>query len=229
MPTDTSTTMPDTTSSQSPERLQQAASGIMDQAGRTAERQASMTMSRAGEALDQVARAVRESGSQLREQRPEFADVADMAAQRVEGVSTFLREHDAREVLDEAERFARRQPALVIGGGLVLGLLAGRLLRSGAEPQTSMDQANWSGGAGTYRGSNGWSGGSSSDVSSTTIGATAGMSSPGSGYGTGYGASYDTGANGLQDATAENLLATDAAAGTSETSSKKRSRSTGAD
>ena len=152
---------------QAPERLADAASGLLDQAGRTATTQASRTMDRAGETLEQVARVVRDSGNQLRQDRPEIAGVVDTVAERVEQASTYLREHDAQQVIGEVERFARRQPALVVGGGLVVGLLAGRLLRSGAEPMT-----NGSSSRQFAQGSSSWPTGST----------------PGSGYGTGYGA-----------------------------------------
>lgn len=200
---------------QSPERLTQAASGVLDQAGRTAETQASRTMDKAGETLEQVARAVRDSGNQLREQRPEIAGIADTAAEKVEQVSAYLREHDAREVFSEAERFARRQPALVVGGGLALGLVIGRLLRSGAEPQQGqassgkdLDQGGMRGylrgGSADPTGQSGWYGGTNG-----------GGSTPGNGYGTGYGTAYDAGTGGLGD-TADNLAATDAAVGDAE-------------
>ena len=203
------------TTGQSPERLTQAASGVLDQAGRTAETQASRTMDKAGEALDQVARAVRDSGNQLREQRPEIAGIADTAAEKVEQVSAYLREHDAREVFSEAERFARRQPALVVGGGLALGLVIGRLLRSGAEPQQGQGSSSYDQGQGGMRG---YLGGSASDTTGQSGwygGTNGGGSTPGNGYGTGYGTAYDAGTGSLGD-TADNLAATDAAAGSTD-------------
>ncbi|HET7472166.1 MAG TPA: hypothetical protein VFJ71_03475 [Candidatus Limnocylindrales bacterium] len=219
MPSDTTSVTQSAATSHTPSRLGDAAGDVLDQAGRTAERQASTAMTKAGDTLDQVARAVRDSGDQLRTDRPEIANVADTAAQRVEEIATYLRAHDAREILDEAERIARRQPALVVGGGLLLGLIAGRLLRSGAEPTTSNGSAQyWSGGAGSgsgahgeasYRGASGWSGGGSSDVSSSR---PAGSSMPTSGYGTGYGATYDSTVDDVPSTAAGNLAATDAAA-----------------
>lgn len=213
MPSDTMQTSTDgmSSSGQSPERLTQAASGVLDQAGRTAETQASRTMDKAGEALEQVARAVRDSGNQLREQRPEIAGIADTAAEKVEQVSTYLRQHDAREVISEAERFARRQPALVVGGGLALGVIIGRLLRSGAEPQQGQSSSGYDQGRGGMRG---YLAGGTSDPTGQSgwYGGTNGGSTPGNGYGTGYGTAYDAGTGGLGD-TADNLAATDAAAG----------------
>src|SRR5215212_10168648 len=203
MPTDTmrGTNGKSTSTGQSPERLQDAASGVMDQAARTATTQASMTMTKAGDTLDQVARAVRESGTQLRQDRPEIAGFTDTVADRVEQASMYLRQHDAQDLFAEAERFARRQPALVVGGGLVAGLILGRILRSGAEPGTRQF-------AGQYGyGSTGW-------YPESTAG-----SSPGAGYGTGYGGTYDrtatvgsTGSTGSTGSVSGSLAATDAAA-----------------
>jgi ElaB/YqjD/DUF883 family membrane-anchored ribosome-binding protein len=117
------------------DRLQQAATGLADQATRTAEAQASNMMTKAGDTLDQVARAIRDAGQGLREERPEIAGIADTTAQRVQDASTYLREHEAREAIDSVQDYARRQPAVIIAGGLALGLLAGRFLRSGTPPQ----------------------------------------------------------------------------------------------
>jgi ElaB/YqjD/DUF883 family membrane-anchored ribosome-binding protein len=126
------TQSPGATSRRPPgEPVQQTANGLADQAARTAEAQAGTVMAKTGETLEQVARAIRDAGQGLREERPEIAGIADTAAQRVEEASTYLREHDAREVIDATQEYARRQPVVVVAGALALGLLAGRFLRSG--------------------------------------------------------------------------------------------------
>jgi ElaB/YqjD/DUF883 family membrane-anchored ribosome-binding protein len=123
----------DATEGAASERIQDSATGLIDQAGRTAQAQANHTLNQAGDALSQVARAVRDAGDGLREQRPEIAGIADTAAERVDQAATYLRQHEPQELIDSATDFARRQPALVIGGALVAGLVLGRLLRSGTE------------------------------------------------------------------------------------------------
>jgi ElaB/YqjD/DUF883 family membrane-anchored ribosome-binding protein len=140
------------TTNQGEEPLQKAAGNLADQAGRTAEAKASTAMDQLGQALEQVAQAAREAGDSLRSERPELANVADTAADKVTEASQYLREHDAREVVATAEDAARRQPALIIAGGFALGLLAGRLLRS-ATPATyggSSYRPSWHSGSDWY-------------------------------------------------------------------------------
>jgi len=136
MTTETTSRSGDITSTQPSGRLQEAASGIADSAGQAAETQAARGLDRATEILEQVASAVRESGNQIRPQRPEIAGIADTGAQRIEELANTLREKEPREILDDVEQFARRQPALVIGGGLLAGLAIGRILRTGSETAT---------------------------------------------------------------------------------------------
>ena len=156
------------------DRLQDAATSLADQATRTAETQATNTMSKAGESLQQVAKAIRDTGQSLREQRPEFAGIADTAAQKVEEASTYLQQHDAGEVVSNLQDWARRQPAMVIAGGLGLGLLAGRFLRSGSSSGQGFGQGSYAQGYGQgYQGSYG-----------SSYGASSGYGMGASGYGT---------------------------------------------
>jgi hypothetical protein len=114
------------------QQLQGAATGLIDQATRTAEAQASTTMTRAGDTLQTFANAIRDASSGMREEQPDVAGLVGTAADRVEEAAMYLRDHGAREALDNAQRLARTQPALVVGGALVAGVVLGRLLRSGA-------------------------------------------------------------------------------------------------
>jgi ElaB/YqjD/DUF883 family membrane-anchored ribosome-binding protein len=182
MTTETNQRSTNGSTSSSPARLQEAAGGIVDSAGQAAQSQASVAMNRAGETLEQVAQAIRDTGNQMRQDRPEIAGFAETGAQRVDQLSMYLRQHDARDIIDDAERFARRQPALVLGGGLALGLLVGRLLRSGAEPMGSGQGGSaqaWQSGSGNGS-RTGWMGGGTTGMSSTA----------GTGYGSSYGTDY---------------------------------------
>jgi ElaB/YqjD/DUF883 family membrane-anchored ribosome-binding protein len=113
-----------------PQRLAEAAGDIAGQATSVVEQRASSTMTQVGDTIDQVARAVRNTGEQLRNDQPQLAGLADTAAEQAEHAAQFLRQHDARDVLDEVQDFARRQPAVIVGAGLALGLLVGRATKS---------------------------------------------------------------------------------------------------
>lgn len=188
------------------EQLEGAATGLLNQAARTADAQASTTMTRVGQTLEGVAQAITDAGGSLRESQPEIAGFVDSAAEQVTGAAMYLRDHTASEALDQIQQVARRQPALVVGGGLVLGLVLGRLLRTGAAvAQSDMRRV------GPYTGDGaGYAGGSYAGGGYRTSGYDAGAGAGG------YGASM----YGTTDATtgyvgttspADELAATDAA------------------
>jgi hypothetical protein len=87
--------------------LQQAATGLMEQAARTADAQASTTMTRVGETLETVAGHIREAGQELRAEQPQIAGLIDSAADRVQGAASYLRDRDASEALENVQRIAR--------------------------------------------------------------------------------------------------------------------------
>jgi hypothetical protein len=114
------------------DRLTEAASNVADRASGTVEQAATQGMTKAAETLDEVAQAVRQSGEQLRDQQPQVAGLVDTAAAQLERASSYLRESDLQDVLNQVEEIARRQPVLFIGGAFVLGLAAARFLKSSA-------------------------------------------------------------------------------------------------
>jgi ElaB/YqjD/DUF883 family membrane-anchored ribosome-binding protein len=111
-------------------RLADAARNVADQAGQTVEAKASTTMNQVATTIDEVARAIRRAGDELRPEQPQIASVADNAADQVERAATYIESHEPREMLDTIQESARRQPALLIGAGIAVGLVLGRLLRT---------------------------------------------------------------------------------------------------
>lgn len=65
------------------------------------------------------------------------AKYTDSIAGQVEQVSRYLDGKDLREMANDVERFARRNPVVFLGGAFALGLLAARFLKSG-NPNTSL-------------------------------------------------------------------------------------------
>jgi hypothetical protein len=87
-----------------------------------------------GQVADQfgtIAEALRRTTEHLRsEDQQRVANFTDTVARQVEQVADYLRNKDARAMRQDLEQLARRQPALMIGGALVLGLIGARFFKS---------------------------------------------------------------------------------------------------
>ncbi len=139
-------------SDQEGSRLADAARNVADQAGQTVEAQASTTMDQIAATIEEVARAIRRAGEELRQEQPQIASVADTAAGQVERAATYLESHEPREVFDSIQESAKRQPALVIGAGIAVGLLLGRVLRTTMPVDDAAARAYRAGGTPSYGG-----------------------------------------------------------------------------
>ncbi len=87
--------------------------------------------SRATEGLSGISHALRQTGDNLRsENQGMVADYVEQAAGRIDQLSRYFDQHSVNDLLNEAERFARKEPALFLGGAALLGLLASRFFKS---------------------------------------------------------------------------------------------------
>ncbi len=92
----------------------------------------------AAERAHQTAESLRTAKDNLSdEQRQAVGRYADMAADQIDHVADYLREHDVTEIRREAEDVARQHPGVFLGAMLIGGLALGRFLRSGTESQAS--------------------------------------------------------------------------------------------
>ncbi|NUO51226.1 MAG: hypothetical protein HOV80_20405 [Polyangiaceae bacterium] len=91
---------------------------------------------RAGDELSSVADALRDTSDDLRERVPMVGDYAERAADTIDDLASFLRDKSPGEIIDDVQRFARREPALFFGGAFALGMVAARFLKSSAPRQT---------------------------------------------------------------------------------------------
>ena len=106
-------------------------SGMVDRVKQSAAAQLTSQKTRATDALGSVAAAIRHSSEPLRENNQGMlADYVGKAADQLEQFSTRLRERDLTELMDDAKRFARRQPALFVGAAFAIGVVAARFLKS---------------------------------------------------------------------------------------------------
>jgi hypothetical protein len=62
-----------------------------------------------------------------------LVELVDGAAERIDRASDYLRESEVKDLLRDLERFARRRPAVFVGGGLAAGFLLARFFKSSGE------------------------------------------------------------------------------------------------
>jgi hypothetical protein len=127
--------------SQLADQAQAKAGEAVEQARHQATSRLTVQKRQMADTMGTVASAVRRTGEQLREQEQGMvADYAQTAAERLDRFSSYLRDADVDEMLFEVENFARRQPAIFLGGALLLGFVGARLLRASNGPRrTSAD------------------------------------------------------------------------------------------
>lgn len=88
--------------------------------------------------LSSVADSIRKVGDNLRDTEDEnkigqmTAQYSDQLAKGIEKVTNYFEKSDLSTISRDVQTFARRQPALFIGGAFVLGILAARFLKSSA-------------------------------------------------------------------------------------------------
>ena len=88
-----------------------------------------------------VADALRATSSKLKEPGP-LPAIAERAANTIDRVAEFVDQRSLRDVATSIESYARRQPAMFVGGAFALGLLAGRFLKSSASNRVTTSQGD---------------------------------------------------------------------------------------
>ena len=81
--------------------------------------------------VDEYTQALRVASEKLRSDEGNIlGGPAQKAADRLEGMSGYLREKQLPDVLDDLEAYARRKPEVVFGGLFVVGLAAARFFKA---------------------------------------------------------------------------------------------------
>src|SRR3712207_3661081 len=123
------------------EKAQQLAGQVQQKATQRVESGLSRGKTQAAETLRTVADSLLNTGQQLRERDQEpVSRYVDQFADRVQRFSNYLQSTDVSEIVDSTEDFARRRPALFLGGAFALGLLGARFLKSSRRQVESRGQ-----------------------------------------------------------------------------------------
>ena len=120
------------------EQIREVKDQVVGQARSTLQQARDRASSSLGESKGQfadqfgtVADALRRTTEHLRsEDQQRIAGITETVARQAEQVANYLRSKDAGAMRTDLESLARRQPALMLGGALILGLLGARFLKS---------------------------------------------------------------------------------------------------
>lgn len=116
---------------QAREKASQVASDVQHKAGEQVRAGVTAAKSRAAGTLNGVAESLRISTQQLRETQPDGpVEYVERVGDQVQRLADYLQNTEPREMLTQVESFARRQPALFLGGVFALGVLGARFLKS---------------------------------------------------------------------------------------------------
>jgi len=137
------------------EQIRDVKNQVVDQAKNTfqqAKERAGTSLGESkGQLADQVgavADALRRTTENLRsEDQGRIAGLTDTLARQIDQVANYLRGKDAAAMRQDLENMARRQPAVAIGGALLLGLIGARFLKSSER----RNQREWRGDRGSSR------------------------------------------------------------------------------
>lgn len=111
------------------DQVTEQAQGLAEQAQEVAESQ----KGRLAEGATEVAEALHHASEGLRADDQEtVGNYAEALAGQVDKVARFLQSRDLPTMAREVSGFARRQPALFLGGAFTLGIVAARFLKSSA-------------------------------------------------------------------------------------------------
>jgi len=124
-------------------------SGVMDKVKERAAAQLSAQKEKATDGLGSVAQMVRQGTQQLRDQQHDtLAGYVEKAADQIDRLSQQLRDKDVSELVDDAQRLARRRPGAFIGSAFALGVIGARFFKS----SSSQRDAEYGGAHSRYAG-----------------------------------------------------------------------------
>lgn len=108
--------------------------GTVREAGATAERMVTSRQQALAAEVSVIRRAFRGAARALDDEgRGSWSRYLDEIADRTDALGRRLQDRGARELLSDAEDWARRQPLALFGGALLAGLALSRFIKSSAE------------------------------------------------------------------------------------------------
>jgi hypothetical protein len=109
-----------------------AASGLLGGIKQNVTSRVDEQKNRAADGLGGIANVFRNAGNELRSENEALASYVDMASDQLRNFADQIRQKGVADMMDDVHNFARRRPALFIGGAFLVGLGIARFLKSSA-------------------------------------------------------------------------------------------------
>jgi hypothetical protein len=113
------------------EQVRDAGNKILEDSKERARVEVDQRSTWAGEKVEGIAADVRDIAGDLRARgKDQPARIAEDAAERIERFGAYLRDADTDRIIADARGLGRRQPAAIVAGAAVIGIMAGRLVKA---------------------------------------------------------------------------------------------------
>jgi hypothetical protein len=99
---------------------------------------------RAADGLGGIADVIKNAGNELGIENETIASYVDAASDQMRRFADQIREKGVTEMMDDVNQFARRRPALFIGGAFLVGIGLARFLKSSAANGDDRDYGDFS-------------------------------------------------------------------------------------
>jgi len=140
------TTAADTAKAQASQLADQAKtqiSALTTRATETVKDQIGAQKSKAADNLGAVSQAVHQTADSLHQNgQGQFGTVAHTVADKIDGLTTYLRDKDVDQIAGEISDYAKQNPQLFIGGAFLLGIAFARFLKSSQRTEATPTAAS---------------------------------------------------------------------------------------
>ena len=119
-------------------------SGLLDGMKQKVTSRVDEQKNRAADGLGGIADVIRTAGNELRGDNEALASYVDMASDQMRRFADQIRQRGVADMMDDVGQFARRRPALFIGGAFLVGLGIARFLKSSADRGYDRDYTSFS-------------------------------------------------------------------------------------
>jgi hypothetical protein len=100
---------------------------------------------RAADGLGGIADVFRNAGNELRNENETLAQYVDMASDQLRRFADNIRQRGVADMMDDVNQFARRNPAIFIGGAFLVGFGIARFMKASAGSGDDRSYDNFSG------------------------------------------------------------------------------------